>query len=239
MSKEALLITDKDIVDFFDGNEHILFIAKRYGFFFDNDEDLQEAKNNALMAALRAKDRGKEFNDYKHLYYYMAGAARSGISRVFSKRRQLKYIDIKYQRDFRKNLNDDSSIAYENLFVSNDKEYDGRIDYIKTISRKVLSVRQRDILSLYLEGYSNSDIDKALGMSRGNGRNSISRIIKKLKKTKNGNETSNKQKLLNSSRRVQAKHRHKPSTQEKISSERRIKADRFLDSSEEVWARGL
>ena len=229
---EKVHITDNDIKDYFDEDYHMLFIAKRYGFFFKDPEDFMDAKHEAIMTALRAKQRGKEFNGKKHLYYYMANAARSGISRAFKKKKNLSYIDIKYESDFRSY--EDGSTAYENKLLSVEGEgYCDRSDYVKEISRKVLTESEIEILDLHLKGYNGSDIDRMLKKNLGSTLQASGRITKKLKKEKDGN-TNNKRRISTAVLGLREKNRSSPTSKAKVSSERCIAASNFLNPKEKI-----
>lgn len=231
-TQEKVHITDEDIKNYFDKDHHMLFIAKRYGFFFNDPEDLMDAKHEAVMTALRAKKRGKEFNGKKHLYYYMANAARSGMSRAFKKKKNLSYIDIKYESDFMSY--EDGSTAYENKLLSvEDEGYCDRSDYVKEISRKVLTEGEMEILDLHLKGYNGSDIDRRLKKSIGSTLHTITRITNKLKKEKDGN-TNNKRGISNAVLRLREKNRSGAASKAKASSERCVAASNFLNPKEKI-----
>jgi len=230
--QEKVYITDEDVKDYFGEDHHMLFIARRYGFFFKDPEDFMDAKHEAVMTVLRAKERGKDFNGKNHLYYYMANAARAGMSRAFRKKKNLSYIDIKYESQFM--MYEDGTTAYQNKLLSvEDEGYCDRSDYVKEISHKVLTESEREILDLHLKGYNGSDIDRRLKNNMGSTLHTIRRITKKLKKEKDG-KTNNKRGVSNAVLRIRAKNRSNPALKPKASSERCVAASNFLNPKEKI-----
>lgn len=244
----AIYITDKDIENFFNKDHHILFTAKRFGFFFKNNDDIQEAKFKATMYALSARDRNKKFNGSKHLYYYMSQITRGALSHTFRTRKRKSYIDIRFESDLIRPDTYASSSGHSELkpwlydkngvprvgAVHVDEEYDDRIDYVHKVCEKVLSGKQKEILSLHLAGKSGSEIDRLMGNSNGTSLHSIARITKLIKKVKDGEIIYSKKGREGFVFNVRENRWHKSKTKETLPQERRISTSAFLNTTKKM-----
>ena len=160
------------------------FVAKKYGLFFFNNDDVETARFIAIRNMMALLSSNTEFEDRKHLNCVIEKNFKHAIFGMMKHNQAKKRtIDIRTESDFLVDYdgNQSSKSVIENHGELEDP-YDK--DLINHIKNFVMENEDEDniiVFTMFMEGYNNVEISKALEISSEAVRQRKKVLFKKIK----------------------------------------------------------
>ena len=165
-----MILTEKDIIPFFpDDNRFIHFAARKHGFFFTSEDDVESARYEALRSATKMVNDNKEYENVAHLNSLMEINAKHAILSMLAKKRAKKRsLEVQVESEFF--LDGDTENWRSPLERSDEDTYELERDEIISefmeVVRKHESPKSLMIFELHMEGFNDIEIAKKIGMSQ-------------------------------------------------------------------------
>lgn len=163
-------LTEKDIIPFFpDDNRFIYFVARKHGFFFKNDDDVETVRFLALQNTTRMVSKEQEYESEAHLNSLIEYSVKNSILTMLTMGRALKRsMDVRVESEFFIEGNEESHPSP--LERSTEDVYSiERRELIREIIDVVVThetPKSRRIFELFIEGFNDKEIAVKVGMSQ-------------------------------------------------------------------------
>lgn len=168
-------LTNKIIEELFPSDQrYIHHVAKKFGQFFKNQDDLERAEFYALESML--SKRGQEFENMAHIHALAEFHVRGGISRMIMYNQAKKRdAEVYSESDFYADA-DDARDIMDNLF-----EMQPELDTLLTDAKLCLVAKDYDIIKMITQGYTMVEIGVKYGVNPESIRQRKVKAIKQLR----------------------------------------------------------
>ena len=221
-------ITAKDLHRFFpDDNRYLHYVAKINGFHFKNQDDVEEARHNAIVSCMRLVNNNIEVEDEAHLVRTVTQNFKWSILKMFKSKLSQK-AQLKEKIDTESAKFDIDDLRTLDTYHNYTFEYDNSKEVAEKIAKDILPEDYLSIFEQAMKGYSISELAKAYDITPNGVRSRLSTIAKKIKSNYENEPTTNRKPR----KPVQSKNRDLPVTKYSETSDAYTTAMSFLYPSE-------
>jgi len=156
-------ITEKHLKEFFPKDMRFThYVAKINGFRFKDEWAVEKANYIAMCNVLSMYNKGREFDDKKHLYGIVVNTFRYAILSSFTKTKVDK-LPLHVESEMINDYGDGEYSKYQTMLVDDQLEYDNTAESISQMMIKELSDFDGDVFKLLTEkSLSPTEISKEL-----------------------------------------------------------------------------
>lgn len=238
-------LTEKHIREFFPKDKRFLhYVAKRYGYTFQNEDNVDAAHHNAAVAITKMYNDGREFDSNEELYGIVMMAFKFAIMSSYAKgKRQQFNDDLIAERQLLPAYEDsDYSNILSRIAVAHPEEYDNTEDFMLLTLKNELEYYQFAMLQMRMDGMTYSDMSKKFGLTTAviktelkKVKNKYNEITERIEEQERKHENERLQAhIRETARRVQRQTQYRRKIEKEKERNRGSEAMSWLDSDYEV-----
>lgn len=159
-------ITEKQLEEFFPRDMRFThYVARRYGYNFQNDAAVERANSLALEQVLKIYNEGREFDSNEHLYGFVMMTFRYAILSSFSVRKGNDRLKIYTESQLTTGEGNEEYNVYRETAVAEDESFDDSVDSTIKLLKKVLTPLEFNIFDMRIRDYSKKQIEQDTGLN--------------------------------------------------------------------------
>ena len=243
-----MILTDRKLKGFFPtDNRFIHFVAKKYGYTFWNDDNVNNARYHSIVNVTRyLKKYGYDFEDEGKIVSMLMYSIRYGILESYSqyKKKNERLLDIRTESEFVYDVDSEMYNAYTKALAVDDDDLGGLHMLYKNTVEYSLTETESNVLSKSLAGYNLTEIDNMYDLKPKAAYCAKKRIVTKFKnaiKLENKNEkeqqftdTFKQEQVQKNLRNLRADKQYRSLIKDEEKRSSYVKAIAFLYPEEEV-----